>query len=92
MKMDRDFFELIQDILIFLILILGLFVAYQIIKKILGGSWETEDIILALLVFNLSCVFTIILSLAKLSSDHNHLTRQFYHLAKDFKEHLSLNK
>ena len=69
----------------------GLFIAYQIIKKALGGSWDTEDIIIALLIFNLGCVFTIGLSMAKLSSDHRHLVGQFRRLAEDFKGHIKLD-
>ena len=37
-----------------LVLILfGLFLAYQILLKIFGGSWQTESLIIALLIFNL---------------------------------------
>ncbi len=87
--MHKKVFDIAQLILIITLLILGIFLAYQIIRKIFGGSWSSEDIILTLLIFNLGCVFTIILNLAKLNSDHQHLERQFYLLAKDFKEHIS---
>ena len=36
-----------------LLILLGLFIAYQIIRKIIGGSWETESLIISLLIFNL---------------------------------------
>ncbi|MBI2449190.1 hypothetical protein HYV49_02750 [Candidatus Pacearchaeota archaeon] len=36
-----------------LLILLGLFIAYQIIRKIIGGSWQTESLIIALLIFNL---------------------------------------
>ena len=36
-----------------ILILLGLFIAYQIIKAILGGGWQTESIIIALLIFNL---------------------------------------
>jgi len=36
-----------------LLILLGLFIAYQLIKAIFGGSWQTESIIIALLIFNL---------------------------------------
>jgi len=90
--MHKKFFDVIQMILIIILLILSLFLAYQIIRKIFGGSWSTEDIILTLLIFNLGCVFTIILNLARLNLDHQHLEKQFYFLAKDFKEHIHINK
>lgn len=84
--MKRKTLNLIQNILVFLIFILGLFIAYQIILKIFGGSWETEDIVVTLLVLIISSIFTIVIILAQLKSDHNHLARQFSSLAKDFKE------
>jgi len=68
--------------------VLAIFIVYQIIKKSLGGSWESEDIIIALLIFNLGCVFTIGLSLALLKSDHTHLEKQFRSLASDFKKYV----
>lgn len=36
-----------------ILVLLGLFIAYQIIIAIFGGSWNTESIIIAILVFNL---------------------------------------
>ena len=35
------------------LIIFGLFIAYQLLKAILGGSWQTESLIIAFLVFNL---------------------------------------
>lgn len=83
--MKKNIKKTIENILMLVLVIFGLFVVYQIIKKALGGSWETEDIIISLLIFNSGCVFTIGLSMAKLKSDHNHLANQFRHLVKDFK-------
>jgi len=37
-----------------LLALLGLFIAYQLLRKILGGSWQTEALVIALLIFNLS--------------------------------------
>ena len=31
----------------------GLFIAYQLLRAIFGGSWQTEALIIALLIFNL---------------------------------------
>lgn len=85
----RELLDKLQFILIIILIISGLFIAYQIIRKILGGSWETENIIIALLMFNIGLTFSLTISHIKLNSDHQHLERQFYHLAKDFKEHIS---
>ena len=82
--------EVIQAIAIIMLILFGIFAAYQIVNKILGGSWETEDIILALLIFNIGFSFTIALNQMKSSSDNSYLRHQFGCLAKDFKAHLSM--
>ena len=46
----KDLSDKITDIILVLF---GVFIAYQILRKILGGSWQTESIIIALLLFNL---------------------------------------
>ena len=84
--MKRETLNLIQNILIILIFIFGLFIAYQIILKIFGGSWETEDIVVTLLVLIIGSTFTIVINLAQLKSEHRNLSKQFGCLAKDFKE------
>ena len=84
--------DILQTVIIILLIIFGLFVAYQIILKIFGGSWSTEDIIVALLIFNIGFVFTLALNQARTSSKLNYLGLQFKCLAKDFKEHLSGKK
>jgi uncharacterized integral membrane protein len=86
---NKKLIDRIEFIAIILLIIFGLFIAYQIILKIFGGSWATEDIIVALLVFVIGFVFTIALNLVKLNLKHDHLEKQFFHLAKDFKEQLS---
>lgn len=36
-----------------LLILFGLFLAYQLLRAILGGSWQTESLIIGLLLFNL---------------------------------------
>ncbi len=71
-----------------LIALIGIFVLIQLIRKILGGSWSSEDIVIGLLLFNLGSLFTIGMILVQLRSDHRHLKSQFRSLADDFKTHL----
>ncbi len=78
-----------------IVAIFGLFIAYQILRIILGGSWNIEDVILTLLMFNLGAILTLMTflynvksSISGLRSDHKHLSSQFKALANDFKEHL----
>lgn len=51
-----------------ILILLGLFIAYQLIKAILGGSWQTESLIIALLVFNLGIVWKLNTSIWQLKS------------------------
>ena len=78
---------IIRGVKIFLI-IFTLFVLYQLIKFILGGSWEKEDVITSLLMINIGITFSMAVNLARLNSDHKHLSSQFKSLASDFKKHL----
>ena len=75
-----------------LLILFGLYLVIQIIRKILGGSWDTEDIILGLLILSVGTTFTVGFMLAELKSDHNHLKQQFSSLAADFKSHLEQGK
>ena len=90
--MKEKTFKIIETALVTILFIFGLFLVYQILKKALGGSWETESIIISLLVFNIgltfTTAFTLGISLAKLKSDHNHLGNQFKSLVSDFKNHI----
>ena len=77
----------IEKLIEALLILFGIFIIIQILIKLSGGSWSTEDIILSLLIFNIGATFTIGIMLAQLKSDHNHLKNQFKSLANDFKEH-----
>jgi len=85
--MKRNIEKIAEIIGMVSLILFGLLIVYQVIKKIFGGSWTTENIVISLLVFNLGCVFTIGLSLVRLGSDHNHLKNQFRNLASDFKKY-----
>ena len=49
-----------------LLIIFGLFIAYQLLRAILGGSWQTEGLIIALLVFNLGMTWKLAFKVMKL--------------------------
>ena len=40
-----------------ILILLGLFIAYQLLHTIFGGSWQTENLIIALLVFHLGLIW-----------------------------------
>jgi len=78
---NRNLIRIIQ----ILFALFGLFILYQILRKMLGGSWSVEDIILGLLIFNIGVTFTIGMKLTRIESDHIHLNNQFGRLVSDFK-------
>jgi len=80
--------EKLEKVIEILLVLFGLYLLIQILQKILGGSWSTEDIIIALLIFNLGATFTITIALTQLKSDYSHLKEQFKSLATDFKKYV----
>ena len=70
----------------------GLFMAYQILRKILGGSWGVENLIIGLVMANITMTVGFAVKNSKdimrVSSDLKHLTKQFNSLAHDFKSHI----
>lgn len=56
MKDIGEFLSIIAQIAAY---ILGLILIVQIVRLILGGSWEIEDVILAIVIFNLTITFGI---------------------------------
>ena len=44
--MDKDLGDVITDILRAVLILIMLFVVYQVLIVILGGTWETENIII----------------------------------------------
>mgnify|MGYP001572943677 CR=1 FL=1 len=51
-----------------LLILLGLFIAYQLLRKIFGGSWQIDSIIITLLVFNLGISWRLNSNLGKLNA------------------------
>lgn len=78
----------LEKLLKILLTLFAVYLLIQILRKMVGGSWTTEDIILGLLIFNLGTAFTIGLMVVQVRSDHKHLKDQFKSLANDFKSHI----
>ena len=96
MREKNNIFELILTIVL---IIFGAYIAIQLIRKIFGGSWTTESIIISLTILILASLFVITgflinqsKSLGKLESKFDNLKNSFCSLAKDFKEHLTNHK
>jgi len=78
----------IRKIIDWALVLFGIFLIYQILRVIFGGSWSIEDVVLGLLIFVVGAIFTIVIMLAELKADLKHLKNQFRSLAKDFKEYM----
>ena len=75
--MDKKRFSWIDGFLV----ILGLFIIYQLIRAILGGSWQTEALIIALVILNLGATWKLGADIMKLNIKFDsHIN---YHKRKD---------
>jgi len=45
------------------LILLGLFIAYQLLRAIFGGSWQAESLVIALVIFNLGLSWRISMKL-----------------------------
>ena len=86
-------FKKVLAIIFYIVLILfAVFIIYQIIIKIIRGSWETQDLVIALLILIIGFVFNLTIKLTKLETNFNNLRTSFCKLAKDFKRYSSLTQ
>ncbi len=67
-------------------ILFGLFILYQIIRNILGGSWGAEAFIAALVILNLSICFNNSKELAAHKAEFREFKRSMQEMTKDFKE------
>ena len=79
--MNKILIRILQIVLI----LFGLLIFYQILRKVFGGSWSTEGIMITLIMFNTSLIFTLVVIVVQLKVGHNFLKKQFSSLAIDFK-------
>ena len=64
------------DWLEIILIIFGLFIAYQLLRAIIGGSWQAESLIIAFLVFNFTLIWKLNTNILKLDSKfERHITR-----------------
>ncbi len=64
----------------------GLYMLYQILRRMLGGSWGIEALIFGLVVLHIGFTFGLAMKMAETKTDLRHLNKKFYALATDFKE------
>lgn len=70
-----------------IICLFGLYILYEILRKMSGGSWGIQEMIFGLTVLTLGFVFHLAMSLSEVKTDVHHLRAQFHSLATDFKAH-----
>mgnify|MGYP001561031362 CR=1 FL=1 len=94
-----DLREFIRNLFRIIYIIILIYVAYQILRAILGGSWTTENIIIAGMGMILAGMFVIISFLINqskcigtLEERTKNIGDSLLNLGKDFKQHLSNNK
>lgn len=94
-----DLKELIKNLFRIIYVIIILFIAYQVLKAIFGGTWPTENIIIAGIGIILAGMFVIVgflinqgNSLGMLEERTKNIGESLSRLGKDFKAHLAIHK
>lgn len=93
--MDKDLKEIVIDLLKVLYLIVILYVVYQVLRAIIGGTWETENIILASLGIIMAGMFVIVgflinqaKSIGILEERTINIGNSLRNLGSDFRQHI----
>ncbi len=84
-KIKEKISEIFNTAILILLILFSLFIIYQILKKIFGGSWASEGIILTLLILIIGFLFSQAKTLGRLESEVGNIKNSFFHLATDFK-------
>lgn len=58
-NMAKDSSEILSLIGQFLAYLLGIIIIIQILRSLFGGTWEIENLILAIVIFNLTITFSL---------------------------------
>ena len=84
---EGDIMNLTERFLTFMLVIFGLFIIVQILRILIKGSWNPEDIIISLLIFNLSLTVALLRRTDSNSIKINNLRKSFTSLARDYRNH-----
>ena len=83
--MKRKILDIVYIGAMIFVIVFGLFIAYQLIRRLLGGSWGIEDLVLGLMMALVGLVFIIAVSQVKLGMEFKFFRRQFGGLVNDLK-------
>ncbi len=93
--MAKDLGEIITEIFRIIFIIIIVYVAFQVLRAILGGTWATENIIIAGMGVILAGMFVIVgflinqgRALGMLEERTKNIGESLSNLGRDFKEHL----
>ena len=96
MVKDLDLNEIIKTIVQVIYILLLLYVAYQVLRAILGGTWATENIIIAGIGMILAGMFVIVgflitqgKCLGMLEERTKNIGSSLSNMGNDFKQHLN---
>ncbi|MBS3099580.1 hypothetical protein J4462_05175 [Candidatus Pacearchaeota archaeon] len=94
--MAKNLAEAITELFRIILIIIMLYVAYQVLNAVVGGTWATENIIIAGVGIVMAGMFVIVGFLIKqgsvlgmLEERTKNIGESLSNLGKDFKEHLS---
>jgi len=86
--------NIVDTLVIVLLIVMGIILGYQVIKAIIGGTWATENIIIAGMGMFLAGLFVIVgflmhqaKTLGILSERTKNIGDNLRKLGNDFKEH-----
>ena len=99
MAKNIDLREIIIELFRIILIIIMIYVAFQVFKVIFGGTWATENIIIAGMGIILAGMFVIVgflinqgKILGTLEERTKNIGASLSNLGNDFKEHLSKHK
>lgn len=92
---DNKLFDILRIIEYIILIFLLIAIIYQVIKAIIGGTWQTENIIIGALGVILSALFVIVGFLVyqsgiigKIEERTRIMGESLSNLGRDFKEHI----
>lgn len=79
---DRNYY--VKAIMLIFLIVFTAFVCIQIVRKLVGGSWNTETVILTIVTINAGATYLLFIELGNTKADfHKSLARLEINLSKE---------
>lgn len=75
-----------ESLLYWLLALFGMFIIYQALRYIFGGSWAIEGLVLAFLILNFTLAVSNGMKLSHFEGEFKEFKQSMLTLAKDFKD------